>query len=628
MPFDVDPQFLDHRVDVERELGRRSFYDFYKLAWPVMDPEPFVEGKHLRVMCYHLQLAARREIRQLVICVPPRHSKPVHEDALVRVEGGEIPLRDVQVGDRVLTHRGRFRPVRAIHQQGRLPTMVVTSVSGRRARTAIDHPFLTMRGWVEAGDLVSSDVLAVARPDLPLMPDPISYIVADSPGMCRCLTIEEDESFSAGGLVVHNSQVGSVAFPAWVWTWWPSAKFITCSYDQRLATRDSAAARRLIESEWYQARWPEVQMLRDQNAKMWYQNTEGGVRYTGSPKSGVTGHGSDFNIMDDAHDIKRAETEADRLAAATFWFEVMSGRFNDPSRGVSLVYGQRVHANDVPSECMKRNYYTVVLPARFEHDHPQKCVYDWRKNDGDPLWPKKFSDLTLTRLWAELKPYATASQQQQRPVGREGGLFKREWFQFVDVLPAEGMVWVRAWDLAGTKKTMKNDPDWTAGVLMGIHSETGVVYIANVVRCQEDPGGVRATIKNTWTQDGQKVRVFLPQDPGQAGKDQVTDYTTNVIPGARITWQVMAGQGQKTDRADPFAAQCRIGNVRLYRASWNDDFIEELAQFPSGSHDDQVDAAASAYMQLVSGERGLIDFYKQEAERLRQAQNPGGPTLR
>src|SRR4051812_2362606 len=248
MPFDPagsSTQYLSRRVEAERLLGRQSFVDFYEMAWPYLDPAPFVPGKHIRVICYHLQLAARRENRKLLICVPPRHAK---------------------------------------------------------------------------------------------------------------------------------SLLASVAFPAWVWTWWPSAKFITCSYDQKLASRDSLATRRLVEHPWYRTRWPEVKLERDQHQKMWYQTTAGGLRYVGSPASGVTGHGADFATFDDPHDMLRSESEADRVRAVSFWFESMSSRFNDPSQGVSIVIGQRVHQNDVQGECIRRGYDTVVLPARFEPDHPERCA--------------------------------------------------------------------------------------------------------------------------------------------------------------------------------------------------------------------------------------------------------------
>jgi predicted phage terminase large subunit-like protein len=491
MPFDQanSAEFLSHRVEVERELGKRDFYQFYKMAWPIMDPAAFQEGKHIRVIAYHLQLAARREIQQLLICIPPRYSKSL---------------------------------------------------------------------------------------------------------LC------------------------SVAFPAWVWTWWPAAKFITCSYDQKLATRDSLATRRLIEHPWYRARWPEVMLERDQNQKMWYHTTAGGVRYVGSPNTGVTGHGSDFNSFDDPHNIIQGESDAERQTAVTFWFESMSSRFNDPKRGVSLVIQQRVHAKDVAAECINRGYHTVVLPARFEHNHPQRNPYDWRRVDGEPLWEEKFPSEVLDRLWTALRDYAVAGQQQQRPTAREGGLFKRNWFEIVDTLP-EGVTWVRAWDFAGTKKAMKNDPDWTVGCKIGIHALSGVVYIAHVLRDRCDPAGVQKMVKTTAEQDGKDVRIFIPQDPAQAGKFQLHIYTTQVVPGYSLHSEVMTER--KTDRADPLAAQAKVGNVKLYRAIWNDTFLDEMTAFPSGAHDDQVDAAASGYTMLMDPTTGLLDFMRSEAERRRQEEN-------
>ena len=153
---------------------------------------------------------------------------------------------------------------------------------------------------------------------------------------------------------------------------------------------------------------------------------------------------------------------------------------------MSIVIQQRVAENDVAGECIKRGYYTVVLPARYEAVHPQLCAFDWRTREGQPLWPAKFSDQVLKGLWTTLKsPFAIASMQQQRPTAREGGIFKREWFEIVPELPAN-LVFVRSWDIAGTKKTMKNDPDYTAGVKMGIDPKTKIIYIVNVVRIQAD----------------------------------------------------------------------------------------------------------------------------------------------
>jgi predicted phage terminase large subunit-like protein len=66
-----------------KELERReeaarlenSLIEFYKAAWETIDPAPYVDGWHLHAIAEHLEAVSRREIRKLLITVPPRHSK-------------------------------------------------------------------------------------------------------------------------------------------------------------------------------------------------------------------------------------------------------------------------------------------------------------------------------------------------------------------------------------------------------------------------------------------------------------------------------------------------------------------------------------------------------------------------
>jgi predicted phage terminase large subunit-like protein len=58
-------------------------------------------------------------------------------------------------------------------------------------------------------------------------------------------------------------------------------------------------------------------------------------------------------------------------------------------------------------------------------------------------------------------------------------------------------------------------------------------------------------------------------------------------------------EGNKEYRADPLAAQCEHGLVKLGEGQWNQAFIDELCAFPNGAHDDQVDAASAAFRALM-----------------------------
>lgn len=61
--------------EVERELCNRSLWEYTKHAWKIVEPDPLVEGWHLQAVCEHLEAISRKQIRNLIICIPPRHTK-------------------------------------------------------------------------------------------------------------------------------------------------------------------------------------------------------------------------------------------------------------------------------------------------------------------------------------------------------------------------------------------------------------------------------------------------------------------------------------------------------------------------------------------------------------------------
>jgi hypothetical protein len=61
---------------IEAELLRRSLADFVRAAWPVIEPTtPLVWGWHIEAVCEHLEAVSARQLRGLVVTIPPRSSK-------------------------------------------------------------------------------------------------------------------------------------------------------------------------------------------------------------------------------------------------------------------------------------------------------------------------------------------------------------------------------------------------------------------------------------------------------------------------------------------------------------------------------------------------------------------------
>lgn len=61
--------------EAQAELCKRSLKTFVVTFWPVIEPAPFQDGWYIDAICEHLEAVANGQIRQLLINLPPRHSK-------------------------------------------------------------------------------------------------------------------------------------------------------------------------------------------------------------------------------------------------------------------------------------------------------------------------------------------------------------------------------------------------------------------------------------------------------------------------------------------------------------------------------------------------------------------------
>jgi predicted phage terminase large subunit-like protein len=160
---------------------------------------------------------------------------------------------------------------------------------------------------------------------------------------------------------------------------------------------------------------------------------------------------------------------------------------------------------------------------------------------------------------------------------------------------------VRAWDLASSTAG-----DYTVGLKLALRQEDRLPIITDIQRMRGRPDEVRRLVKTIADADTSEVKIILPQDPAQAGADQVQSYI-EMLSGFRV--EAVRMSGSKELRADAVASQCNIGRIGMVRARWNPPLIDELGSFPLGPHDDQVDALSLA-------------FSKQTAEAARWARWP------
>jgi predicted phage terminase large subunit-like protein len=182
-----------------------------------------------------------------------------------------------------------------------------------------------------------------------------------------------------------------------------------------------------------------------------------------------------------------------------------------------------------------------------------------------------------------------------------GTYFQRHEVTMLDAAPParEFVSLIRRWDLAASIPTATDpNPDWTCGVLMGKTRDKRFIVL-DVIFIRKRADDVRQTIKRTAIADGRRVKIGLPQDPGQAGKEQIESYA-KFLSG----WTVIKDRetGDKETRAEGFASQWQHGNVWVVRGEWNREYFHQLEGFPGvGIHDDAVDASSGGFSKVNKG---------------------------
>lgn len=193
-----------------------------------------------------------------------------------------------------------------------------------------------------------------------------------------------------------------------------------------------------------------------------------------------------------------------------------------------------------------------------------------------------------------------------------GMLFDRAWFPLVEAAPADDHVLakVRYWDKAGTEENTEGRGNFSVGCLMS-RTVDDRFFVEDVVRGQWSAHDRNQVMLQTAKLDGPHTTVWVEQEPGSGGKESA-EASVRLLAGFDV--RIERVTGDKETRARPLSAQAEARNVRVVRRVWTRPFLDELHDFPTGSYDDQVDAASGAFNKLAAAI--VVNPYDPEAEML------------
>ena len=357
------------------------------------------------------------------------------------------------------------------------------------------------------------------------------------------------------------------------------------TFGSGLSMHTSRRIRRLVRAAGMPLS-PEAQAVND-----WRTALDGGLKAT-SVGGDVTGRGCKGGLIV-ADDLIKGRAQAEsKTIRDTAWDYLRDDLMSRLEPGASMIIPQaRWHQDDIigrlKEDSLGIDWIHIEIPAVIGRDG--RAADERIDPDVRSIWPKVWDLARLARIRMRGE-YGWWSLFQQRPAPRGGGLFKRADFQIVDDAPAGGR-WVRRWDLAASTDA---NAAFTAGPLVGLVK--GALFVADMRRGQWGPAERDATILRTAREDGRKVEVWLPQDPGQAGLSQRPHYG-RLLQGWTVHFE--REREAKQVRWDPYVSQVEAKNVHLVRGPWNRKFLEEHEMAPAGKVKDQIDAMAGAYYALI-----------------------------
>jgi predicted phage terminase large subunit-like protein len=492
-------------------------------------------------------------------------------------------------------------------------------------------------------------------------PDPVVSISPGGVVDCRCLKVEDDESFVVESIAVHNSRIIGVSYQPWCWLHEPSTKFICLSVNEDATLRDGRMSRDLIKSEWYQRTFrPRWTLKTDQDAISNYGNSVGGERLSKPSGSEVVGLRGDILILDDPNNPKEAENKVERNKINELYNTNIANRVNDPRRSLRIGVQQRVNVDDWSGWVIKNQglwapdkpfgWLHVVLPAEYDPKRkyvmpeclrkyvkwPNAVVEDPRNVQGESLHRERFTKDYLEAeksRWKHTTNYS--GQMQQQPAAAEGQLVQTKWwgwFRFAkgvreDLETGDHPRPLMAHEGPATVVNQKlyapgqPDFDWVtisvdpAAKKTEKGSQYGLLAIAG-------KGGRRFVLDDR-TQRGafheiidvlkDMIRVWKPDtiliEPNAAGPDLMDtlreEMFDGTIPMVSIE-EADPGNQDKEMRLQSCLSTVKNGAVYLLEgASWVHDFIEEMGMFPAGSNDDRVDAFSQCLNNKRANDDGL-----------------------
>jgi predicted phage terminase large subunit-like protein len=320
-------------------------------------------------------------------------------------------------------------------------------------------------------------------------------------------------------------------------------------------------------------KWSETQIV-VKTRRAFYK--EPSIQVTSVDKSVVSQH-YDLIIADDVVNREGVSTKEQRQKTIKYYKDLLD--LLEPE-GMLLVVGTRWHYDDL---------YGFLLKENKKNDSFDVMVKKVWIREGVPLFPQKFTAKYITELKDQKGPYEFNCQYNNEVVSEEDAEFRKDRFVFFDAAQYDfnqGQVFISI-DPALSKADVSD----YSGIVVN-HVIEGKWYIRQAYHAKLNPTELVDEIFYLRRKYGRQLAKIGIED---IMFTSALDYDITRRMKETNDWfhieKIKHKNRNKEDRIRAIIPLFERDNIVLAEGH-TIDLLEELEQFPSGEHDDVLDALA------------------------------------
>lgn len=383
-----------------------------------------------------------------------------------------------------------------------------------------------------------------------------------------------------------KSTYASILFPAEFVAKFPKKKIIAACHTADLADYFGGEVRAIVNSSAFKVIYPNVTIEKGNAARSEWKTTNGSSYKSAGIGGPLSGRRADLLLIDDPVKDDEAASSPVQRAKVLEWYKKVARTRLKPG-GSIIIIQTRWHEEDLGGALLELyqgwQQITIRMECEDENDPLGRKI-------GERLWPEYFTELDIKE--AKVDPRTWISLYQQRPTPMEGSFFQIGKLETVHGSKIPLTPKYCSHDTAATE----GGGDWSAFACCNRDAE-GIVYM-DVSRFQYEPGKRNKRFLRM-AKAMQPVKYRIPEEIGIGGKENAENFKRQCVKEGIHGAYTQKISGDKSVRAENFAAAVNSGIVRIVESQHSYDCIEEMRQFPNGKHDDCVDAMADAYNAMI-----------------------------